>query len=299
MSESVKEHLGQALRMMLKPLAKLLIAQGITHREFSEAAKEAYVEIALRHFQQSGSLNRSRVAISTGLSRKEVANVISRAMKQEIHGRNFSRPGRVLHGWHNDTQYTGPYGVPLEIPYDSPDGQGRAPSFVHLVRTYSGDQSPRQMLDELKRAEAVVDIGDANASLKVVRRDFEPQSLSPKLIERFGDIGFNLYSTLAANVQKTGQGEGVFDRVVISNQPLTKEELQKFREYLVDRGQAMLEEIDNWLTRTVSKKGEGLERAEAYETGLAMLQFINWDVDDKTSLREFLVNRGFDAEDSE
>jgi len=280
--------------MLLKPLAKLLIAQGITHKEFAEAAKEAYVEVALRHFQKGESLNRSRVAIVTGLTRKEVANVISRAMAQEPQGKNFSRPGRVLHGWHNDPDYTGPYGMPLEIPYESGGSGQEAPSFVHLVRTYSGDQSPVQMLDELLRAGAIVQLDDD--TFKPVRRDFEPQSLSPKLIERFGDIGFNLFSTLAANVQKTGQGEGIFDRVVISNQRLTKAELKVFKEYLNTRGQAVLEEFDNWLTRTVSVKDD--ESSESYETGLAMLQYVIWDTNDKSTLRDFLIENGVADDDS-
>jgi Family of unknown function (DUF6502) len=291
MTSSVKENLGRSLRMMLKPLAKLLIAQGITHKEFSEAAKEAYVEVALRHFQKGEALNRSRVAIVTGLTRKEVANVISRALDQSPQGKNFSRPSRVLHGWHNDPDYTGPYGMPLEIPYEISKGVSEPPSFVHLVKTYSGDQSPLQMLDELLRAGAIVKLDDE--TYKPIRRDFEPQSLSPKLIERFGDIGFNLFSTLAANVQKKGQGEGIFDRVVISNQKLTETELGEFKSYLNTRGQSVLEEMDNWLTRTVSTKDSESEK-KSYETGLAMLQYIIWDPSDKSTLRDFLIESGVD-----
>ena len=296
MTSSVKDNLGRSLRMMLKPLAKLLIAQGITHKEFSEAAKEAYVEVALRHFQRGEALNRSRVAIVTGLTRKEVANVIARAMMQTPQGKNFSRPGRVLHGWHNDPDYTGPYGMPLEIPYDSVAGAGEPPSFVHLVKTYSGDQSPLQMLDELLRAGAVVKLDDD--TFKPIRRDFEPQSLSPKLIERFGDIGFNLFSTLAANVQKKGQGEGIFDRVVISNQKLSDAELSEFKRYLNTRGQSILEEMDNWLTRTVSQKSDGTAQ-DTYETGVAMLQYIIWDPADKSTLRDFLLENGVEMDSKE
>lgn len=276
--------------MMLKPIAKLLIAQGITHKEFSEAAKEAYVEIALRYFRENGRINRSRAAIVTGLTRKEVTNVISRAMRQKLETKNFSRPGRVLHGWHNDPEYTGPYGLPLEIPYDNQDEPGCAPSFVHLVRIYSGDQSPKQMLDEMLRVGAATKLD--NDTYKAVRRDFEPESLSPKLIERFGDIGFNLLSTLATNVQKTGQGKGIFDRVVISNQSLNKSELEEFERYLKTRGQLMLEEIDNWLTANVSSKEGDSDSEESFETGLAMLQYIIFEPEEKSTLREFLVKYG-------
>lgn len=296
MSDSVNENLGLALRTLLKPLAKLLIDQGITHKGFSEAAKEAFVEMALRQQYETGRINRSRVAIVTGLTRKEVAKVIDRAMRQENSGRNFSRPGKVLHGWHNDPAYSGPYGVPLEISYDGIDGSGGAPSFVHLVRVYSGDQSPLQMLDELKRVSAVKELDDG--SLRVLRPDFEPDSLSPKLIERFGDVAFNLLTTLSANVQKTAVGQGVFDRVVISDQPLNKAELEEFDVYLKSRGQDILVEIDNWLTRTVSKKkGAGLDSEANFDSGVAMLQYITLKPEEKSSLRDFLIENNIVGDD--
>ena len=81
---------------------------------------------------------------------------------------------------------------------------------MHLVRVYSGDQSPLQMLDELLRVGAVKEIEDG--SLKVLRPDFEAARLSPELIERYGDVAFKLLTTLSANVQKTAIGKGIFDR---------------------------------------------------------------------------------------
>jgi len=113
MRQNVKEHLTLAVRMMLKPLVKLLISQGVSHGDFSEAAKDVYVEMAIRHFDKSTKVNQSRIAILTGLTRKEVKNVIDRAISAEPHSKNYSRPSRVLAGWHSDPKYIGPYGVPL------------------------------------------------------------------------------------------------------------------------------------------------------------------------------------------
>ena len=137
MGQEVKDHLRRALSLMLKPLVRLLIAQGVTHAEFSETAKEVYVETALRHFETEGKVNKSRVAILTGLTRKEVKNVIDRALTTSYKEKTHSRPARVLTGWYSDPGYQGPYGIPLELPYDSGDGEG--PSFVELVKNYSGD----------------------------------------------------------------------------------------------------------------------------------------------------------------
>ncbi|MEO1595165.1 MAG: DUF6502 family protein [Pseudomonadota bacterium] len=285
--ETIKENLGRALRLMLKPLAKLLIDQGITHREFSEAAKDAYVEMALRAQVDSGKINRSRVAIVTGLTRKEVAAVIARAMTEEVHPRTFSRPSRVLHGWHNDPEFVGPYGVPLEIPYDAPDNR---PSFVALVKTYSGDQSPAQMLDELVRIGAVIETPEQ--LLRAVRRDAISESLSPKMIERMGEVAFHLLTTITANVQKKSMAEGIFERVVVSNEQLTPNEVKQFDVYLKSRGQEMLVEIDNWLTSSVRTKVEG--QADVYESGVAMVHYTNFKPEEAQSLKDLLVESGIE-----
>jgi hypothetical protein len=286
MAGDVKTNLGLAIRTLLKPLVKLLISQGITHGDFSEAAKDVYVEVALRHFTEKNKINKSKVAILTGLTRKEVANVIERAMRPDLPSREFSRPSRVLSGWHTDPDYTGPYGFPLEIPYDSPDGEGNPPSFVHLVRTYSGDMAPKGMLEELTRVGAVV-IEDGG-QIKVVRRDFEPQSLSPELIQRFGDVGFNVISTVASNVEKEGSGTGPFDRVVFSDHKLTREELKKFDAYLKKNLQEVLETIDIWLSMNIANKSAGQPDEETFDTGVAMIQYIDWKPEDKTTLHQFL-----------
>ena len=210
MGEQVQEHLRLALRMMLKPLIRLLISQGVSHADFSEAAKDVYVEMAIRHFDEREKVNQSRVAILTGLTRKEVKNVIDRAMTAATHGKQFSRPSRVLVGWHSDPKYTGPYGVPLEIPYES--SHKDQPCFKELVKIYSGDMAPLQMLKELIRVGAVMQL--ENGNYKVLRRNFEPERLSPELLERFGDVAHNFFSTAAANIEKTEQGAGFFERVV-------------------------------------------------------------------------------------
>ena len=66
MGSNVKEHLRLALRMMLKPVVKLLVSQGVTHGDFSEVAKDVYVDVAVSEFDKSSKINQSRIAILTG-----------------------------------------------------------------------------------------------------------------------------------------------------------------------------------------------------------------------------------------
>jgi hypothetical protein len=271
---------------MLKPLIRLLISQGVSHADFSEAAKDVYVEMAIRHFDDKEKVNQSRVAILTGLTRKEVKNVIDRAMTSTSHGKNFSRPSRVLVGWHSDPKYTGPYGVPLEIPYESATED--QPSFKELVRAYSGDMAPLQMLKELIRVGAVVQLDNGN--YKVLRRNFEPERLSPELLERFGDVAHNFFSTAAANIEKSEQGAGFFERVVYAEEPITKEMIAQFDLYVKTRGQEFLEELDNWFVR---KQEEVDRKQERFDTGFGMFHYVETK-EDKQSLRGLLIERGLE-----
>jgi hypothetical protein len=293
MGQSVKEHLRLALRMMLKPLVKLLISQGVSHGDFSEAAKDVYVEVAIRHFDKATKVNQSRVAILTGLTRKEVKNVIDRAMRSEPHGKNFSRPSRVLAGWHSDPLFLGPYGMPLEIPYESPV-DGGTPSFVDLVRTYSGDMAPRPMLKELMRIGAVAE--SENGTFKVLRRDFIPEALSAELVERLGEVTHNFFSTAARNIEKKGPDGGLFERIVFAENGVTDQAVGLFDAFVKHRGQEFLEELDNWL---VAREKEEKGVARTIQTGFGMYHYIE-EPDDKGTLVELLKERGLDSqEDSE
>jgi len=287
MGSNVKEYLLQALRRTLKPLVKLFISQGVTHAEFAEAAKDVYVEIALRDFETNGRINKSRIAILTGLTRKEVKNVIDRALTSGSLEKMYSRPERVLAGWYSDPNYTGPYGIPLEIPYES--SVVDEPSIVGLVRTYSGDMPPRQMLNELLRCGSVVEV---DQRYKAVSRKYEPTALSPELIERLGEIGQRFFSTAAMNIEKKGQGTGYFDRFVYADEGCSDNVIEMFDQYIKVRGQEFLEELDVWFsTNDKSNLSKDLRKG----TGLYMVHYVE-TADDKSSLRDLLRNRGEELE---
>lgn len=289
MGQEVRNHLRHALSLMLKPLVRLLIAQGVTHAEFSETAKEVYVETALRHFEKEGKINKSRVAILTGLTRKEVKNVIDRALTTSIREKTHSRPARVLTGWYSDPAYQGPYGIPLELPYES--GGEAEPSFVALVKNYSGDMAPRQMLNQLLAAGSVVEV---EGRYKAVSRIFMHAKLSPSALDRLGKVGYRFFSTAAKNTDadKAAGEKTLFDRMVFADDGCTDEVIELFAEYLQTRGQSFLEDLDVWFSsrKDLNKPGE-LRK----ETGVYMLHYVE-DQDDLGSLQILLQERGISNE---
>ncbi|NIP55212.1 MAG: hypothetical protein GWN81_22150 [Phycisphaerae bacterium] len=287
MAQTVKDHLREALALMLKPLVRLMIAQGITHAEFSETTKEVYVETALRHFEDAGRVNKSRIAILTGLTRKDVKNVIDRTLEEVQQDKTYSRPERVLTGWYSDPKYTGPYGIPLELPYESP--QPDSPSFVKLVKEYSGDMAPRQMLNELLVSGSVVEV---DGRYKAVRRIYKFSALSPEFIKRLGEVGYRVFSTAAKNIDKQMEGSGYFDRMVFADEGCTQEVIDEFDQYIKVRGQELLEEIDVWFSSRSERNAPGIEKKD---TGLYMVHYVE-SADERLSLRDILVERGVEPD---
>jgi len=275
---------------MMKPLVRLLINQGVTHADFADALKDVYVDSAIRHYGQEERINQSRIAILTGLTRKDVRNVIDRAAVSGSENRLYSRPERVLAGWYNDPAYAGPYGVPFELPYEAAEvGQK---SFVELVRAYSGDMSPKAMLEELKRGGSVIEI---DGSIKAVRRDFEPGALSSKLIVRLGEIGHKFFSTAAANIEKKELGGGYFDRLVYSERGCTSNVIRDFDVFVKKSGQEFLEALDTWIAAHEQFNEAGDVRKE---TGVYMVQYVE-STEEKTSLGELLAKYGIGLSDSD
>lgn len=286
MGQEIKDHLRQALALMFKPLIRLMIAQGVTHAEFSETAKVVYVETALRHFETEGRVNKSRVAILTGLTRKEVKNVIDRAVSSQRREKTYSRPARVLSGWYSDPKFLGPYGIPLELPYDASNDE---PSVVELVRQYSGDMAPRQMLNQLLESGSVIEI---EGRYKAVNRAYLDTRLSESSIRRFGQVGYRVFSSAAKNIDRKNDTERHFDRFVYADDGgCTQNVIDQFGEHIRVRGQAFLEELDVWLS---SRSDLNTDSEERKETGLYMVHYVE-DEDDLGSLRSLLLERGLES----
>jgi hypothetical protein len=152
--------------------------------------------------------------------------------------------------------------------------------------------APAQMLKELIRVGAVVKLETGN--FRVVRREFEPERLSPELLERFGDVAHNFFSTAATNIEKKGQRAGLFERVVYAEESLSDEILEQFDEFVKSRGQDFLEELDNWF---VLRQGMSAGASKTQETGFGMYHYVE-NKHDKESLRDLLVERGLEPEDN-
>jgi Family of unknown function (DUF6502) len=287
MSDSVKQTLLATFRVLLGPLVRILLRQGISYGEFSEVAKAVYVEIALKDFKVSGrKATKTRLAVMTGLTRKEVKRVVDEANKERFELRtNFNRLGRVLVGWHTDPDFTGPYGLPLELQYETPTPNDV--TFSELVKRHSGDMSPRSILDELIRVGAVRETD--KGWFRVLRRDYIPEAEGIHNFERVGSVIRNFVNTVDFNMTKPAPGKGRFERLVVADDGMRIQDIPKFDAYLRERCQSILEEVDNWITNLPKpnrSKGDVVIR-----TGMGIYHYMN-DEEDERTFKKLLIDEG-------
>ena len=92
--------LSAATLRLLRPLVRILLRNNVSHRTFAELAKLVYAEVANAEFGIPGKKQTiSRIAILSGLTRKEVQRLLTQptdtesAVEEEYH-----RAARVITG---------------------------------------------------------------------------------------------------------------------------------------------------------------------------------------------------------
>ena len=257
-----------AYKRLLRPLVRILIRNSVSFAEFSEIAKDVYVEVAANDFQlPEKNMTQGRIAILTGLTRKEVNRLVTqKGLQQRDYASNLNRVARILTGWHTDPQFTGPYGLPLDVPYDAPGGR----TFSELVRRYTGDMPVRAMLDELLRIGVVKE--SEGGRFKVVTRTYLPKVDAPESLDRLGNAVRNFVETMDFNRSEIDPEKRLFERTVVADAGIRPSELATFQAYVRERGQFLLEEIDDWLSKLDpidESKNEPI-----VNTGVGIYQFL-------------------------
>jgi hypothetical protein len=270
MTDAVRIGLLSAYRKIMEPLVRILIRNGVSFSELIEILRSVFVEVAERDFAIPGrKTSQSRIAILTGLTRKEVAkqkNILESGAPNVV--TNLNRITRVLVGWHTDPEFTGPYGLPLDLPFDEPGGA----SFVELCRRHSGDMAPRAMLDELLRVRAVEKL--STGTFKVLMRAYLPQTMNPDYLERFGEVVGSYIGTHEYNLQRQASARGRFERIVFADDGLREELIPAFEALIQMKAQNLLIEIDNWLSSQELSPGAAPKSRKRVKTGLGIYHFL-------------------------
>jgi len=282
MPDNVKTALSISLVRLLRPLVRIMLREGLTYSHFAAIAQMAFVESAAKDFVGKGmKSSASSVCALTGMTLEEVKAVLveqERFASSEL--LEVSNPfARVLHGWHNDRDYVGPYGFPVDLPFE-----GSLLSFANLTARHARGVSPDVVLKELKRVGAVTEVG-FNV-WKPLKQEYIEMSLSPENIARMASLVESLLSTLENNTRGKRDGTDLFERTMIVDAPLTSAQLIELQGYLKVFGGQFLQRVDTFAAVDLQEK-MGVKAGEVADirAGLQCFLYVESLYDD-TRLRE-------------
>lgn len=268
MSDSYREQLVHTLRKVLKPLVRILLRAGVRFDEFIELLRGIYVEIVIADAALANKqVTTARVSILSGVPKRDVDRLVASEDWLKI-PKPTDVPALVaiLHRWHTDSAFLGPYGVPLEIPFS---GAGSR-TFLDLVNGSPIKIDAHSAFEQLLAAGVVARSGETH--VKVLSRSYVmPEPLSAEMLEHFGIAMTNLASTLHFNMTPNSPTKRL-ERSVFPGEGLPEEFAQEFDAYVRERAHAMLSEVDDWLADLARRP---LKHPEArIATGVSVYQYV-------------------------
>jgi hypothetical protein len=237
----VKDQVLNACRHSLRPIVRLLLRNGVTWGEFAEIGKELFVDVARADYGIQGRpTNTARVALMTGLSRREVTRVKATLLGGKARAEPIpNRISQILTAWHVDPDFTGDDGKPAVLPLS-----GDGPSIASLLKRYAGDMPHGAVLKELEQLGLV----EATAlGYRVTSRDYIRSAADPDLIRQAGVALHDHATTIAHNVDTSRTEPARLERMATSRS-LPRRSVGAFRTFLESEGQAFLEKVDAWLS---------------------------------------------------
>lgn len=234
--------LTQAICRILRPLLRILHRKGVAFGEFSQLAKQIYVEVSEDVLAATGERpTTSRIAIATGLTRKDVAQLRQAANEDGYSPTpSYNRGARVMTGWLHDTEFLDAAGKAARLPLHGDTG-----SFAALVSRYSGDMPYRAMLQEMVRVGAV-EVDEASASVQLLGSGYIPHGDESEKFSILGTDAAALIATIDHNLTTQERSQLYFQRKV-SYDNLPEEALPAFKAMVEKDGLGLLIKFNEWL----------------------------------------------------
>ncbi len=239
MGNAIQEAVLQACRNFMIPIARFLLRNGITYKQFAEIAKWAFVRVATEEYGVRGrSASITRVSDLTGLTRREVSRLRSVDAPSNHFEADWRIASDVLRAWHTRDAMLDSAGNPAALPFEGPT------SFSALVRGITPNRSPAHLLELLADAGAVERM--VGGTLRPVTRYYMPPESDARSVHHFGEALGNLAATIDNNYNKRRLTTR-FERFVWSD-CLPKAAAPRFQRILADHASKMLELLDEWLS---------------------------------------------------
>lgn len=254
----IKSLIIDAFVRMMGGIIRLALRNGVSCSELVDICKLLYVKISAEEYGIRGrETNDSRIALMTGIDRKEVKSIKDRIKNiGQYDGEPYSMSSILTH-WHSSELYCAD-DTPLELPLDGP-----APSFTRLVKECSPSAAPITVLKEFQRSKVVVET--ENGLLKAVKRvyipnyfghnsDKSPELVNPKAIGLGSSMLTDHINTIFHNLYREDINQPEQFDLRATNRSVSLSKAPEFYKMIDREGMELLVKVDNWLSENETDK---------------------------------------------
>lgn len=274
-ADLTRERIRKVLMGVLLPLARTLLRCGVSYTEFADLSKRAFVEAASSDYGvRNRPTNIARVAVMTGLSRKEVSRVRKELKKYRSTALPYRNiPAEVLHRWYTDAAFSDLGGHPKSLAFSG------AKSFTTLVRSITSDIPARTIERELSRSGALR--LTPGRKLLPVAREYVPDTASSKLIEGLQYGLRRLAETICFNSDPQNVNVPHLQRIVHVD-GIAASEVKLVRESLTAIVAGFSRQIDDYLTSFQRRSNRSQRMVESdFHVGIGLYYFENEDTTER------------------
>jgi len=233
----VSDALAAAVRTVMRPLVRLMLARGVTLPLAVELLKRVYVQVALEDGDPGKAATDSRISMLSGVHRKDVKRLRALSDAHADLPRNVSLGAQLVSVWTSDPRWLGEDDQPRPLPRLG--RVGGELSFDALVASVSKDIRARPVLDEWLRLGVV----RVNAHDEVVLNTaaFIPQT---GFDEKLSYLSLNVGDHAMAAVDNTlGRGGPWFERSV-HYRSMTPQAVEALRARAAELGMQSLQTLN-------------------------------------------------------
>lgn len=251
MTDTTHRILQESLQIILKPIIRFCIHRSILLKDFVEAAKVVYVDIAAEEIERSGmEVTFSQLKLSTGVHRKDASRIYGRG---ETYDERVGLTYRILGHWRHNQEFQTANKRPRVLTCEGPSNE-----FSQLVRAVSNEVRPGSVLAELERSGAVERTkkgirlkGRTHGAVHDVRAGLR------LLAEDSGDLICSLLENIYRKEGDTPQYHGsiVFDDIDESDVPKVRKWIFENSRRFQDRAERYFSNLDQGINPDPKKKG--------------------------------------------
>ena len=256
MAGSEKEAILNVFAALVRPLMRAAFEYGITASEIAGVIRRVYIQsLESRLVEQRRPATDARLAVVSGLTKSDVSAVREAMRSGALHGNkqgpNMFQIANLLTTWHTHPNFSGAYGLALDLDL-VPVADSPRRSFQELVQLACPEADRDILLDELAAAGSIEVV--EGSTVRCLSRAFVPGSADTSRIDRMGRFLGALTASIVHNLLRNENDPIYFERTVMSDVPMSAEGRNQFLAEASERGQALLGELDTFLTSLAVKE---------------------------------------------